>query len=153
MNIADVKHNDTERPDPRVLAAELRAQLSTLRRRLREQAVPGNLSSSQIAVILRLESLGEATVSELSRLEGVRPQSMRNTVMALRDSGYLEGKADPGDARKIRLSLTEEGHSVIARGRTVWNDWLSTAISETMNDEEQRRLADAVGLLRRLTGY
>ena len=137
--------------EPAILAAELRAQLSKLKRRLREQADPGNLTSSQIAVILRLESIGSATVSELSRLEGVRPQSMRNTVAALKELGYVEGRPDSDDGRKTLIFLTEDSHRLLTEGRTVWNDWLTAGISAKLTQEEQTLLSAAIGLIKRLT--
>ena len=151
--ISHMKRKEGETPDPSVLAAELRAQLSRLKRRLREQADPGKLTSSELAVILRLEMTGSATVSELSRLEGIRPQSMRNTVLSLKEKGYILGHADPDDGRKTCLSLTEEGRALMNRGRKVWNDWLTSAISGKLNGEEQILLGRAVDLIRRLTDY
>ena len=140
-----------ELADTAVLAAELRAQLSKMKRRLKEQSDPGRLTSSQTAVILRLEMTGEATVSDLSRLEGIRPQSMRNTVISLKESGYVEGCPDSKDGRKVWLHLTEKGHGLLREGRTVWNDWLASAISAKLSDDEQAILAKAVALIRRLT--
>ena len=135
------------------LAAELRAQLSKLNRCLREQADPGYLPPSQIAVILRLENIGSATVSELSRLEGVRPQSMRTTVSALKEQGYIEGVPDPADGRKMIISLTEECRRMVTEGRNIWNDWLTSSISKKLTHEEQALLSKAVELLKRLTDY
>ncbi len=139
------------REDTTILAARLRAQLSKMKRRLREQSDPGKLTSSQTAVILRLEMVREATVSDLSRLEGIRPQSMRNTVESLKSSGYVKGHADPDDGRKIWLSLTEKGHGLLREGRSVWNDWLTSSISMKLNQEEQILLSKAVTLIQRLT--
>ncbi len=144
---------NSENVDIAVLASELRAQLSKLRRRLREQSFSYNLSSSQIAVLLRLDTVGEATVSELSRMEGVRPQSMRNTVQALKQLGYIDGQADPNDGRKTYIHLSEEGKNYLSGGRAVWNDWLAKAISERLTESEQAVLNDSVVLLKRITEY
>ena len=133
------------------LAADLRAQLSKLRRIFREQANPGDLSSSQIAVILRLEMTDGLTVSDLARLEGVRPQSMRNTVEALRESGHVEGRPDAADGRKTLISLTETCRVQLTESRAVWNDWLTAAIAAKLTQKEQDSLRNAVGLIRRLT--
>ena len=137
--------------DTAILAAELRAQLSKPKRRLKEKADPGNLTSSQIAVILRLEMTGKATVSELSRLEGIRPQPMRNTVLSLKEEGYIDGISDPEDGRKTFIYLTDKGRDLLPQGRTVWNEWLTEAISERLTSEEQMILGEAVKLLQRLT--
>ncbi len=66
-----------------VLAQDLRACLGKLKRRLREQAHSGDLTPSQISVLLRLEKDGPATASSLARAEGMRPQSMASVIAAL----------------------------------------------------------------------
>ena len=57
------------------LAAQPRTILSRLKRRLREQGGRGELTPSQVSVLLRLEKDGAATVSALARAEGMRPQA------------------------------------------------------------------------------
>ena len=73
------------------LAQELRAFSSKLKRRLREQADVGDLTPSQTAVLLRLESGGPATSSSLARCEAMRPQSMGAVVAALEAAGLVAG--------------------------------------------------------------
>ncbi|MBN3809764.1 MarR family transcriptional regulator, partial [Paraburkholderia sp. Ac-20347] len=53
------------------LAGDLRALVGKLRRRMREQGSAGDFTPSQIAVLLRLERDGAATVSSLARAEGM----------------------------------------------------------------------------------
>ena len=71
---------DRSSPPPSDLAAalagDLRSLVAQLRRRFREQAILCEFTPSQIAVLLRLEREGPATVSALARAEGMRPQSM-----------------------------------------------------------------------------
>ncbi len=73
------------------LAAELRALLGKLKRRLREQADSVDLTPSQVSALLRLEREGPSTVSTLARGEGVRPQSMGATVATLEAAGLVSG--------------------------------------------------------------
>ena len=65
------------------LAEDLRLLIGTLKRRLREQGQRDDLPPSQVAVLLRLEKDGPATVSSLARSEGMRPQSMSSAISAL----------------------------------------------------------------------
>jgi hypothetical protein len=67
-----------------VLAAELHTLSGKLKRRLREQASAGDLTPSQIAVLMHLDRDGPTTVSVLARAEGVRSQSKRR--------GWSEGR-------------------------------------------------------------
>ena len=82
------------------LAGELRISLSKLIRRVREQAHPGDFTSAQKSVLLRLERDGPATVSALARAESVRPQSMRVTVASLEAMQAVRGEPDSADGRK-----------------------------------------------------
>jgi DNA-binding MarR family transcriptional regulator len=132
------------------LAGELRVVIGQLKRRLREQAHLGDLSWSQIRVLLRLESEGPATVTALARAESVRPQSMGETVSALKAAGLISGAPDPDDGRQTVLSLTPACAEAIKTGRAAREDWLFRAIRTKLAPAEQAHLASAVELLKRL---
>lgn len=132
------------------LAADLRTTLGNLVRRLREATKPGDLTMSQIAVIGRLDREGPSTVSSLARAEGVRPQSMGATVAALEQAGLVRGLPDPQDGRQTILSLTDACHELVRKSRAAREDWLSDAIDRKLDPSEQRALAGALDLLRRL---
>src|ERR1700761_738121 len=105
------------------LAQELRAFAGKLRRRLRDQADAGDLTPSQTAVLLRLESDGPATTSSLARAEGMRPQSMGAVIAALEQAGWVVGAPDPADGRQTLLSLTDHCRSWLEQGRAARQDW------------------------------
>src|ERR1700693_6541688 len=89
----------SEISDLSALAGEIRVSIAKLNRRLREQAHPGDFTSAQKYVILRLERDGPATVSMLARAESVRPQSMRITISSLETAGLGSGPADQSACR------------------------------------------------------
>src|ERR1700761_1725838 len=95
------------------LAAELRALVGKLKRRLREQASTGDLTPSQVSGVLRLEKEGPATTSSLARAEGMRPQSMATVVAALEGAGLVQGAPDPTDGRQTLMSLTDACRKMI----------------------------------------
>jgi DNA-binding MarR family transcriptional regulator len=132
------------------LAAELRPLLGRLKRRLREQADTGDLTPSQVSVVLRLEKDGPATTSALARAEGMRPQSMATIVAALEAAGFVGGAPDPADGRQTLLSLTDDSRQRLQEGRAARQDWLSRALQARLSAEEQAVLATAIGLLKRL---
>ncbi len=132
------------------MATELRALVAQLRRRVREQADTGDLTPSQAAVLLRLEKEGPATISALSRSEGVRSQSMGATIAALEAAGLVSGESDPGDGRQTIISLTEACRRWVAEGRAARHDWLSRTIATRLGADEQRELERAIELLKRL---
>ena len=142
--------DDQKAENVAVLAGELRALISKLRRRLREQADAGDLTPSQVAVLHRLEQEGGATVSALARAEGVRSQSMGTTVATLEAAGLVAGKPDPKDGRQVILSLTEKCRQWIGHNRAAREDWLTRSLQAKLSPAEQAMLAAGVGLLKRL---
>jgi DNA-binding MarR family transcriptional regulator len=132
------------------LAGELRLLISQLRHRMREQAHPGSFTWSQISVIIRLERDGPATVSALARAEGVRQQSMGATISALEEAGLVKGSPDPADGRRTILSLTDTCRELIKATRAAKEDWLFHAIQTKLSPSEQKELATALELLKRL---
>lgn len=133
-----------------VVAGELRVLIGKLRRRLREEAPPGDLTWSQESVLTRLEREGPATVTTLARAEGVRPQSMGATVAVLEAAGLVCGAPDPTDGRQTILSLTPACRDMIKAGRAAREDWLFRSIRTKLAAAEQEELATGVELLKRL---
>jgi DNA-binding MarR family transcriptional regulator len=133
-----------------LLAQDLRAVFGKIRRRLREEAGSGDLTPSQISVLLRLEKDGPATASALARAEGMRPQSIVPVIAALENSALVTGAADPSDGRQTLLSLTPACRKWLAQGRAARQDWLTRTLQARLSPKEQDTLAQAVALLKRL---
>jgi DNA-binding MarR family transcriptional regulator len=132
------------------LAEDLRLLIGTLKRRLREQGQREDLPPSQVAVLLRLERHGPATVSSLARSEGMRPQSMSSAIAALEAANLVRGAPDPDDGRQTIMSLTDICRERLRTGRAARQDWLSRTIAAKLSSKEQQELAAAVRLLKRL---
>jgi DNA-binding MarR family transcriptional regulator len=132
------------------LAAELRTTMSLLKRKLQQLRGWHDLTMSQVAVILRLEKDGAATVSSLARAEGMRPQSMSAVIAALEEMGLVAGAADPGDGRKTLMSLTKACKKTIEKGRAARQDWLAQAIQQKLSPQEQKQVSAAIQVLARL---
>jgi DNA-binding MarR family transcriptional regulator len=136
--------------DTSALAADLALIVGRLKRRLREQASIGDFTPSQIAVVLRLERDGPATVTALAQAEGVRSQSMGATVAALKALGAVIGTPDPNDGRQTVLSLSDSFAAAVKAGRAARHDWLRHALESRFSAREQGQLATTVPLLKRL---
>jgi DNA-binding MarR family transcriptional regulator len=140
-------------PDPSLafaLAAELRATVGKIKRKVAAQGNSADLTLSQIAVTLRLEEDGAATTSGLARSEGMRPQSMATVVGALETAGFISGTADPADGRQRPFALTDKARQWLSEGRAARQDWLSHLIEARLSGSEQEQLMSAIGLLKRL---
>jgi DNA-binding MarR family transcriptional regulator len=130
------------------VASELRIVLGQLVRRLRtDNALP----TSHAAVLSRLDRAGAQTTSGLAAAERMRPQSMAQTLAELRSEGFVERTPDPADGRQILIELTARGRECLAGERQRREGWLSHAIADELTAAEQKLLADAVALLRRLS--
>ena len=121
-----------------------------LNRRLREQADEGDLTSAQKSVLLRLERDGPATGSALARAEAMRPQSMGAIIAALEAAGHVSGAPDPSDGRQTIISLTDHFRDWVNAARAARQDWLVRALQTRLTPQEQRQLAGAVDLFKRL---
>src|ERR1700744_5665707 len=130
MNAA-LKKSQTLRAS--ALAQDLRALLGKLKRRLREQGNVGDLTPSQISVLLRLEKDGPATASSLARAEGMRPQSIVPVIAALENVGLVAGASDPTDGRQTILSLTQACRTWLAQGRAARQDWLTRTLQARLS--------------------
>lgn len=133
------------------LVAQLRTVLGRLKRRLREQGGRGDLTPSQISVLLRLEKDGAATVSGLARAEGMRPQSMSSIVTSLQNAGLVASSSDPKDGRQTLMSLSRKCEKLLRENRAARQDWLTAAILQNLSAQEQQKLSASLELLSRLT--
>jgi DNA-binding MarR family transcriptional regulator len=132
------------------LADELADLFGKLKRKLRAQASGGDLTPSQVSVLMHLDRAGPTTVSALARLEGVRPQSMGATVASLEDLRLVKGAPDPSDGRQTILSLTPSCEAMIRSGRAARHEWLRRAIASKLTPQEQVQLKSALRMLRRI---
>ena len=132
------------------LAAQLRAVTGKIKRRLLVESNGGDLTSSQIAILLRLERHGPASISALAKAEGMRPQSMGANLTALEELGLVSGKKDPNDGRQTIVSVTPVFNKWVAAGRAARQGWLFDAIRQNLNAAEQAQLGAALKLLERI---
>ena len=132
------------------LAEDLRVVGVKLRRRLREESNVGDFTPSQMQVLALLEREGPATVTALARAQGMRPQSMGETLSALKAAGFVIGAPDPNDGRQTVLSLTPAFRKKIKASRAAREDWLFRTIQTRFSAAEQQQLAIGVDLLKRL---
>jgi len=137
-------------PSVVALAAETRAVLGKFIRRVREDTASDGLTWSQLSVLAVLERDGPASIADLARQAGVRPQSMGATVAALESDGLLVGTPDPADRRRTLFSLTEPARLQVLQSRRAREDWLARRLVEHLTEAERETVRAAVTLLDRL---
>jgi DNA-binding MarR family transcriptional regulator len=132
------------------VAAALQVSVGLLRRRLRQARATGELTLPEAAALARLDRGGPATGAELARLEQISPQAMGETLGALKARGLVERRPDPGDGRRVVLSLTAAGLEVLRKERTARTGQLAQALSAGFTRAELRHLMAAAPLIERL---
>ena len=132
------------------MAAQLRAVAVGLIRRLRSTASPGDLTWSQESALLRLETGGPQTISQLARAEGTRSQSMGAIVTSLEAQGLVDRAADARDGRQSIITVSVDGRRALDDARAVKQDWLAERLAYELNQREQGIVAQAIPLLQRI---
>lgn len=135
------------------LAGELRGLVGQLRRRLRQVDNADVLTPSQSAVLARLDREGPATQARLAAAERVRQQSMAATLAVLDEAGLLVRRRDPDDGRRVVISLSDLGRKTVHGLMQHREEWLAATLATGFTDEERRKIADALPLLRRLAQW
>ena len=132
-------------------AAELHASLGPLVRRLRSVHQTGDLTFSQASVLVRLEQEGPGSQGALAGLENITPQSMGAILSAMEERGLISRRADPGDGRRVVVSITPAGRRSLQGVRQEKARRLARAIANGFSPDEQRQLIEAMPLIERLS--
>jgi DNA-binding MarR family transcriptional regulator len=131
-------------------ANDLELLLGRLRRRIRAEAPNEGITLSQMSVLSRVVRDGPDTASGLAAAEHVKAQSMALTVANLVNLGLVARTSDPLDGRRILVTATAQGRTVVQTVRRSRQAWLARAIATCFSEEEQETLLEAMVLLERL---
>jgi DNA-binding MarR family transcriptional regulator len=118
-------------------------------RRIRAAAATQELSMTESTVLARLDKHGPATIADMARSEGMKPQSMGTTVSSLEEMGMVERKPHPTDGRQMNIELTAKGLALRKSTHAAKRSWLTQALSQ-LDDAEQETLFKAGEIIRRL---
>jgi DNA-binding MarR family transcriptional regulator len=136
--------------DVHEVASALRVSIGLLLRRLRQVQADGELTLPESSALTRLDRGGPATSSALARLEQISPQSMGATLSALEARGLVERRPDPGDGRRVVISLSEAGRQALRNRRNARTEQLAQALAGGFTRSELQQLMAAAPLLERL---
>ena len=128
---------------------ELRLLLLKVARRIRNNR-SGNVSDSQLSVLFQLDEHGERTPGELAERDHLSPPSMNRTLNNLEEAGFIERTRSTDDARRVNVSLTSAGRSLISETRRLRTAWFSRQLAE-LTPEERAALESATPALRRIS--
>src|SRR5262245_33429406 len=121
---------------------ELGLAIKRLRARMKaESPSSGGWTISQLAILSRIIQCGPITASALAEYEHVRPQSIADTVRALRADELVSAASDPADGRKILLTATDAGRAALEEVRSARGAWLQRAVDVVIGPDERADLA------------
>ena len=72
------------------------------------------LTPLQFAALVKLDDLGEVSQNELGRRTAMDAATMQGVIKRLLARGLIDRKPDPGDRRRVVLSLTAGGCRLVA---------------------------------------
>jgi DNA-binding MarR family transcriptional regulator len=136
--------------DVNEVAATLRVSIGLFLRRLRQAPVRDDLTMPEVSVLVRLERGGPATSAALARLEQISPQGMGTTLAGLEARGFVQRHPDPGDGRRVLMSVTDSGSKVLWDKRNARTEQLARVLSAEFTRSEIKQLMAAAPLIERL---
>ncbi len=132
------------------LVRDLSSSIGSLVRRLRQRKADGELSMPESTCLSRLDREGPATSSALAKQEQISPQSMGATLAGLQERGLVERQPDPGDGRKVVMSLTPLGRRALQQRRATGTDAMAQALASGFTSAELAQLRAVAPLIERL---
>jgi DNA-binding MarR family transcriptional regulator len=123
--------------------------MGLLRRRLRQVPVADALTFPETAALGRLDRGGPAAAADLARQEQISPQSMGATLSELEAHGLIKRQPDPGDGRRILLSISASGRRELNRRRNARVEQIKKGLAD-FTETELEQLATAAPLIERL---
>lgn len=80
----------------------------------------------------------------------MRSQSMAQVIGELVEAGLVTRQPDPTDGRRILIEITPRGNELLREDREHRSSWLTAAIMQTLDTEEQVILIRAIPFLDRV---
>ena len=72
------------------------------------------LTPLQFAALMKLADVGETSQNQLGRLTAMDAATMQGVIKRLIARGVIERRPDPGDRRRLLLTLTKDGEALVA---------------------------------------
>ncbi|MEV8517657.1 MarR family transcriptional regulator [Dactylosporangium sp. NPDC051484] len=134
------------------VATALAGSMVRLQARIRREAsdLAGEWSWPQLMTLARIIDKGPTTVSELADAEHVRPQSMAETVTALKKAGLVASQRDLHDRRRMLITATAQGKRIARELTEAREHWLAEAVDSVTEPAQRRLLWDAAELMHQL---
>ena len=122
-----------------------------LLRGVREEDERTGIGPARLSALSVLVFAGPMRLTELARLEQVKPPTMTKVITGLEAVGLVRRRVDPADARAVRLEATARGTKLLQEGRRRRVNRLAAALRALTADEVEV-LAEAATIIERVSG-
>lgn len=129
------------------LALELNSGAIHLLRRMRTIDDASGVARARLSALSVLVFGGSLTLGELARAEGVTSATIHHIVQALVSDRLAQSKSDPGDRRKVTISATRKGRSLMLRAREARLHYLREKMAG-LSDADRSAMERTVKILR-----
>jgi DNA-binding MarR family transcriptional regulator len=146
-DVVDVSDAANTEPPPG-LGADLLAVVARLNR-LATQRIQMPLPAAQARLLATIDAHGEARIGDLAAVDHCSQPTMTTQVRRLEDAGLVARTVDPGDARAVRIRITDEGMRTLNAVRADRAAAIEPQLA-LLEPADRRVLAEAVDVLRRL---
>jgi DNA-binding MarR family transcriptional regulator len=117
--------------------------------RLASQQASLAFPHAQVRLLAQIEERGPSRISELAAGDNCSQPTMTAQVQRLEARGWVARVTDPGDARAVLISITDDGAATLDTARAARGAVIARRLA-ALDPTERATLADAVPILRRL---
>ena len=130
------------------LGADLLAVVARLNR-LATQRIQMPLPAAQARLLATIEAHGEARIGDLAAVDHCSQPTMTTQVRRLEEAGLVTRTVDHGDARAVRIRITDDGIRTLNAVRADRAAAIEPQLA-LLAPADRQVLTEAVGVLRRL---
>ena len=122
--------------DERIAVADaLHSAAIHLLRGVRKEDERTGVGPARLSALSVLVFGGPMRLTELARIEQVKPPTMTKVIAGLESSGLVTRQVDAQDARAVRLKATARGKKLLQEGRRRRVERVARALQALTNDE------------------
>ncbi len=121
-----------------------------LLRGVRKEDEESGVGPARLSALSVLVFGGPVRLTDLARIEQVKPPTMTKIVAGLEAAGLVRRRPDANDARAVRLEATARGTRLLQEGRRRRVSRLAAAL-EALTPDEVETVARAAAIVERLS--
>ena len=121
-----------------------------LGRSLRARRPADSVSMSALSLMATLNENGPMPAARLAEKVRLQPQSLTRLIQDMEEKGLIARSAGVEDKRTLLISLTQAGYEAFAYDIRARHAWLTQAMSEKLNGDEEVLLLMAAEVMSKL---